>query len=99
MNEKILYARPQIEFISYDGQYPHLCSGTLVIEVAGKRYFLKDILRSGGTVRPLSYDYVAETGDWYIEPEDLPEEIRPYTQDIERLVNLNVEKGCCGGCI
>ena len=32
MSKKLLRARPEIEFISYNGRYPNLCSGTLVIK-------------------------------------------------------------------
>lgn len=34
-----------IKFISYDGKYPNFCSGTLILEVDGK----KRALCSGGS--------------------------------------------------
>lgn len=40
MNEKILYARPQIEFISYDGKYPTLCTAEpLLLKLLAKDIF------------------------------------------------------------
>ena len=37
-----------VEFISYDGKYPRLCGGTLVVRVNCKEYQLKSVLKSGG---------------------------------------------------
>lgn len=92
--------KPEIKFISYNGSYPTLCMGTLVIEVEGERFYLRNVLRSGGGVFNLdSGDYCASEGEWSIDEEELPEKIRPYIKDIELLVNDNVEHGCCGGCI
>lgn len=43
--------KDKIEFISYDGEYPNLCSGKLVIKVNGKRIrFPEYCLSSGGAV-------------------------------------------------
>ena len=48
-----------IKFISYDGAYPNLCSGTLVVEIDGKRVsfgkqFLWDWEKKAG-VKPADY--------------------------------------------
>ena len=100
MSKKLLQARPEMEFISYTGRYPTLCSGTLVIRVGDKHYHLDHVLRSGGSIHdPVTGDYDAVEGDWLIDEDDLPEELRSYVDDITRLVNDNVEHGCCGGCI
>lgn len=97
---KTLKARPEIEFVSYDGEYPTLCSGTLTIRVNGKLYFLKDILHSGGNiVRMSDGDYDTELGEWDIWTDNLPPELKKYSEDIKLLVNMNVKHGCCGGCI
>ena len=40
----------------------------------------------------------AEQGDWEIILEEYPE-LKPYKEEITRVVNDNVVHGCCGGCI
>lgn len=88
----------KIKFISYTGEYPHLCRGILKIEVDGKLYELKDVLQTTGYISSDNYwDYYIYKGRWQVL--NLPEELIPYKKQIERIVNRNVEKGCCGGCI
>ena len=89
-----------VKFISYDGRYPNLCRGTLVIEVNGKRYELKYVIQSGGQVT-FDEDWSADivSGEWYIDSDDLPDELKPYREEIEEVVNDNIPYGCCGGCI
>jgi hypothetical protein len=112
-----------IEFVSYNGEYPNLCSGDLVLRVYNtvdsfdcstvenfseegsdlqdyKEYTFDHILSSGGSC---SYDNngddICYHGDWTIEEYNLPDELKPYKKKIEELVNDNVPKGCCGGCL
>lgn len=37
-----------IEFVSYNGKFPNLCRGTLVIKVNGEEISLENYLISGG---------------------------------------------------
>jgi hypothetical protein len=90
-----------IEFVSYDGKYPNLCSGQLVMRVNGVDVkFPKYCLHSGGSVwlsNGYSEEHV-EKGEWTIAkwPEDFPKELKGAAKD---LVNQNIPKGCCGGCV
>lgn len=87
-----------IKFISYDGKYPNLCSGNLVIEVDGKRHELGRCLYSGGRAYfDSDWNGHVEDGAWSVC--DLPEELKPYRREIEAVVNDNVPHGCCGGCL
>ena len=87
-----------IEFISYTGRYPNLCSGILTIKIDGKEYQMKKVLYSGGTCGfDNEQNAIVTTALW--EVHDLPKELEVYHDEIERLVNDNVEHGCCGGCI
>lgn len=87
----------KIKFVSYTGEYPNLCSGTLIIEHCGKQYSMN--LRSGGSVHfdKGGEEYVSR-GEWSIRnyPEDFPENLK---KEAVRIVNENVPYGCCGGCI
>lgn len=100
----------EIKFVSYDGAYPNLCSGKLVLNINGEDHWFEYALKSGGNVRfdENWADEVTE-GDWTIDfkfaKSDMwdddynnqftPEEIK----FIENLVNENVQHGCCGGCV
>lgn len=89
-----------VKFISYDGKYPNLCSGTLVIEVNGKTYSLKYALDSGGGCGfDRNGDSWVEYGPWTLRKYELPDELVPYIREIEFVVNENVRQGCCGGCL
>lgn len=89
-----------IKFISYDGRYPNLCSGTLVVEMNGKRYEMKDVLVSGGRVWfDSDWDEHVEEGPWMTDYDRLPEELKEHIDYLEYLVNKNVPHGCCGGCV
>ena len=91
-----------IKFVSYDGKYPSLCSGTLVLSVDGKDVSEKYCLISGGDWYINKTDEGVSKGDWKLDTiysfKDMhftDEEVKY----IEKLVNENVKKGCCGGCI
>jgi len=86
-----------VKFISYDGEYPNLCSGTLVLEINGNRHKLQYALRSGGCVlKDDDWNMWAEQGPWSV---NIPKELEEYRYEIEEAVNSNVHEGCCGGCI
>lgn len=103
---------PIVEFVSYDGSYPNLCSGTLLVKIDGKPCNLGNCLISGGcTGFTVDWDAYIEYGEWTIYTEDivdrLPEKYRNASQEefdnligkIAEVVNENVPAGCCGGCI
>lgn len=87
-----------VEFKSYDGAYPNLCSGTLVLKIDGEDYvFPKYSMQSGGCVSfTADWDEVVEEGEWYV---DIPEELEMLEEKILKVVNENVPFGCCGGCV
>ena len=90
-----------VEFVSYDGKYPCLCMGTLTIRVDGKTYRFNYAMISGGRIcggPHTDWDMWSEQGDWEIDLREHPE-LEPYKEEITRVVNENVEHGCCGGCI
>lgn len=96
-----------VEFVSYDGAYPNLCSGLLILKVNGKEYQFhpykrsqsavihREFWRSGGG---LDSNYRRYTGEWIIDIDNLPDELKEYAYDIDIIFNENVEHGCCGGC-
>lgn len=86
--------------VKYDGSYPNLCSGKLILTIDGKEWIFPNCcLGSGGSV---SFDdewYECVTsGEWTITeyPKDFPEELKQAAEDA---VNENVSWGCCGGCV
>ena len=87
--------------IKYDGKYPNLCSGQLVVCLGIEEWvFLSHCLSSGGGV---SFDegYSNEevtSGEWSIcfWPKDFPE---AYKERVVEMVNNEVTHGCCGGCV
>lgn len=88
-----------VEFVSYDGEWPCLCCGTLIIKVDGKTYSFNHAMISGGGICcGEDWDMWAEQDDWKIDLEEHPE-LEPYKEEITRIVNENVPQGCCGGCI
>lgn len=90
-----------VRFISYNGKFPNLCSGTLVLEIDGSLYTFglgeqyNSFWVSGGG---LDEDFCPYYGPWIIFPDELPENIRQYADEIGEVFNENVPNGCCGGC-
>ena len=59
---------------------------------------MTNVLISGGKVWfDENMNEHVEEGDWIVE--NLPEKFEPYRKEIEEVVNANVPKGCCGGCV
>lgn len=88
--------KPGVRFVSYDGAFPNLCSGTLTMDINGT--IRKDFnLCSGGSCSlTADYDEEVEEGPWTVE---VPDDLKKYESIITQLVNENVPYGCCGGCI
>ena len=87
-----------VEFISYDGEYPNLCRGILMLNIDGETVeFPKYCMRSGGSVWfDDEWNEHVECGKWSV---DVPEKYAHLQKEIEDCVNANVACGCCGGCI
>lgn len=87
-----------VKFVSYNGAYPNLCSGKLILNIDGNDIEFPDFcMHSGGTVWfDKNWNEHVEYGDWRV---DVPEEYTHLADEIEKCVNDNVPCGCCGGCI
>lgn len=90
-----------VEFVSYDGVWPSLCGGTLILKINGEEVTLKPgCLCSGGGVwfDENAEDYVWNQAPWTLDLDLLPDKLKPYQKEIEACVNENIPWGCCGGC-
>lgn len=91
-----------VKFVSYDGTWPNLCSGTLVISIDDVQFtFKKGALCSGGHVRfDENWSEDVGNGPWSISewPNGIPNDSK-LRNAITKLVNDNVQWGCCGGCV
>lgn len=87
----------KLTFVSYNGKYPNLCRGDLVLAIDGKpiRFPSYCLNSTGGICGNLDDTY---DGPWEITdyPDDFPEELKAAAVE---LVNDNIPRGCCGGCI
>lgn len=100
---------PHVEFVSYTGDYPHLCGGTLTLKIDGEEYKFGNSLaeptnhpkfwKTDGSCGFSGHNSYIGHDEWIIDPEMLPEEIRCYADKIAEIFNKNVEHGCCGGCL
>ena len=89
-----------LTFVSYSGAFPNLCSGTLVLAIDGVPIeFPYCSLWTGGSahIGKNGEEFVSK-GKWCLRkwPENFPKELK---KEATELVNKNVHKGCCGGCI
>ena len=89
-----------IKFISYDGKYPNLCSGTLVYSIDEKEHSVRAPATSGGSTGFTDDcdDYCTE-GDWTLIYEKFEDLTKKEAKALEKLFNKNVRPGCCGGCL
>ena len=102
----------EIKFVSYDGDYPCLCGGTLILNIDGEDYYFgnfrilnKDnddhhferFWMSGGGI---SIDEeITIHAKWKLKEYCLPDFLLPYGKELINIFNENVRYGCCGGCI
>lgn len=92
-----------IKFVSYNGKWPNLCRGALVVEKDNKQYSMENILISGGECG-FSNNYrnsYINRGPWNINLKYLPKELNNDNdiRVLESLINDNIDWGCCGGCL
>jgi len=92
----------RLKFVSYTGEWPTLCMGTLILSLDGEDItFPPFCLESGGDVW-FGKDWSGHItkGPWCIVkfPEALQYD-KALQQEAVRLVNENVDWGCCGGCL
>ena len=89
-----------LEFKSYDGKAPNLCSGTLIMTLDGEDIvFPVQCLYSEGTIKKSNKkgEQVIK-GPWIVRefPERFPKELEKKAVE---LINENIPYGCCGGCL
>lgn len=94
----------EVKFVEYTGKWPNLCRGELTLEIDGQRVTFNPFktkgygLCSGGSCG-FNDDYTESYinyGPWTIS---LPEEYKDIEKQVEKLINENIEEGCCGGCL
>ena len=92
--------KKRLRFISYDGSFPNLCSGVLILNLDGVDIQFPDYcLSSGGHVSfDEEWNENVSSGEWSISkfPENFPVELQ---QEATNIVNENIPFGCCGGCV
>ncbi len=85
--------------IKYNGKWPSLCCGQLIVTIEGEEWEFPDYcMTSGGAICHDEEDYWSEQGPWTIDkwPVGFPDK---WKLPIIEAVNEQIDEGCCGGCI
>lgn len=86
--------------IEYDGKYPNLCSGHLVVIIDGKKWIFPNycLTSHGSACFDDDNEELICQGDWSIDgwPTDFPENLKTI---VAQEVNEEIPHGCCGGCL
>lgn len=93
--------KPKIK-IEYDGSWPNLCRGNLVVYIDETRWdFGSYVLSSGGSIEcDDDWNMWATEGSWYIDKNDFPKGFpMELYDDVMEEINGEIMHGCCGGCI
>lgn len=85
-----------IEFVKIYEEEWALCGSTVVLKINDQEIEFHRILGSGGSVSWGDEDEI-NTGPWCVG--NLPEYLEKYKEEITKVINDNVDWGCCGGCI
>lgn len=83
--------------IKYDGKWPNLCRGHLIVVIDGKDWdFGEYVLKSGGTTNWKTGERTK--GPWTVKnwPDNFPEGLK---EAVVSKINDEIEWGCCGGCL
>lgn len=104
-----------VEFVSYTGEYPNLCSGVLTLNIDGTEVkfgwdyqrpkectnYYTPFWHSGGDWG--FYNDWSESyvshHEWIVDKDELPAKYKKYINEIAEVFNANVPHGCCGGCL
>lgn len=102
-----------VEFMSYTGSYPNLCSGILTVKIDGKIVkFGHDLSKydcDTGKYKDNNEDKFWHSGgrcgrhgiekdEWEIHEDEVQEKYRKYIVELDYVINSNIPFGCCGGC-
>lgn len=85
-----------IEFVKIYEKEWALCGSTVVLKINDQEIEFHRILGSGGSVSWGDEDEI-NIGPWCVG--NLPEYLEKYEEEITKIINKNVDWGCCGGCI
>ena len=95
-----------VEFVSYSGEYPSLCIGTLVLRIDGEEVSFGESGKYKEFWSPVGKCYftkdwnpVIKKGGWQVNNSDLPEKYQDYYYEIVAVINDNMPRSCCGGCL
>lgn len=95
-----------VEFVSYSGRYPNLCSGVLILRIddeevsfGGSDDYEQFWDTDGQCYFATDWEPILVLGEWHVECDELPEQYRKYWQEIQDVMNDNIPRGCCGGCL
>lgn len=86
-----------IEYVGIIEKPWALCGSHIILKINGEEIEFDHILSSGGYVSWGDDGDHIEHGPWSIG--DLPEYLEQYEEEIAKVINDNVDWGCCGGCI
>ncbi len=89
--------------IQYDGEFPCLCSGHLKVWLDDYMYdFGEYALNSGGNWGFANNfeDEFVNKGEWTFNMDNIPKNFpQEYIKPTLKVINREVEWGCCGGCL
>lgn len=127
-----------IEFVSYEGKFPNLCEGLLVVRIDGKLYafspyydsMYRSFLNRFNRTEALEDDSITKVSGFYLrsggyidwgEDGENPKIVKgkwiiddkamklengerfilsgEQKSELEKVINQNIEFGCCGGCV